>query len=1033
MIARRTACALAAGLVLLLTQAAAAAAATPPVSGWAAAAPGSIFTLAGNPLVEGPAGTIGQSVTAMAVSNQTLYIADGEADAIRAVDMSTDIESVIAGTSAAGFGGDGGPASAAELDAPRALAVDQQGDLLIADRGNGRVRLIAATDCASDCPYGLPATIKGDIYTIAGHGPSAEFAEGPAVDSGLGEPRSLAIAPDGDLFIATGEMVLAIAEQSCSGDCPYGLPEMTRGDIYRVAGEQGQKALTGDGGPAASAGIEPQAVAVDSEGDLLILDRPSENQVRLVAASGCDSACPYGLPETTAGDIYTIAGGGSEAPGSGTLATDTRIGASTIAVDGAGNVVLAEGFEGGRMEIVAAATCSGGCSYGLGETSAGRIYPIAGGGADTGDGVPGIQALLNEPRSVTIDPGVGALLVSGESVRLLAQSQCASNCPFALPATAAEDIYTVAGNGTAAFSGESGQPTALELGWPRAATANAEGDVFVLDARNGRVRMIAADSCNSDCAYGLASTEQGEMYTIAGGGASLEDGVPARGVSLFGVLNEQPSPGETPTSMTVDGAGDVLVGDGDRRVRLIAASNCTTNCPYGLPGMIEGDIYTVAGNGGYGHAGDGGPATGAELGGGAMGLAVDPRGDLLIADTANNRIQLVADSSCSAQCPYGLAAMVPGDVYTVAGTGERGGKGNGRPAADAELSEPADAAVDGEGNLLIANTDSFTVRFVAARSCTGGCAYGQASTTAGDIYPLAGDGALFYPEEVGADGDGGSALAAPMELPQALAVDSAGNVLIGEGYGAGYRSVVRMVAAATCTSACAYGLPATVKDHIYTIAGVNSTLGGFSGDGGPATAAYLDGPTGLGFDGFGDLLIADTYNNRIRLVTPAAEPRQSKEGEGEDAPSSSGGGPPSEGNTGAGAGSSGAGSNEVTVPVNTAVRVTLAAHTLTATPSGVLSVVLDFTRPTAGSVRLTRSTSSHGKRVMQLLATARFSATHAGKVTLRLRLTHAGLTLLKRTRQLSCVLSVIPAPSAGIHTAFSLSIHSSPVTHRHGR
>ncbi|HEY3828910.1 MAG TPA: hypothetical protein VGL57_06915 [Solirubrobacteraceae bacterium] len=867
----------------MLTQAVTGAAAAPPASGRAAATPGSISTLAGDPLIEGPAKTFGQSASAMAVSGQTLYMADSATDVIRAVDMKTDVERVIAGTSAGAFGGDGGRASAAELNDPRALTIDPQGDLLIADQHNGRVRLIATADCDSDCPYGLSAMTKGDIYTIAGVGPQVSLIEGPAVKSGVGEPESLAIGPDGDLLIATREMVLALAAESCSGDCPYSLPAMTRGDIYRVAGLPYQQPLTGDGGPARSAGIQPQEVSVDNEGDLLILDVHQESQVQLVAASDCSSACPYGLPEMVAGDIYTIAGGGGEAPQNNGIATDSLIDASTMAVDGEGNVVLAGGGEAGQVEIVSASSCASGCQYGLAGTTEDHVYPIIGGGTDTSDGVPGAQASLVYPRSITIAPGIGVLLNSNESVRLLAFSDCSSDCPLALPTTVANDIYTVAGNGTVAFSGESGPPTELELGSPRAVTSDAVGDVLVLDARNGRVRMIAAMKCDSGCAYGLPSTARGEMYTIAGGGSSVEDGVQARSASLFEVRADEQLEPEAPTSMTVDAAGDVIVSDGRRQVRLIAAFNCTTNCPYGLHAMVGGDIYTIAGEGGDGDGGDGGSAIGAQLGYGPRGMAIDSRGDLLIADTSNSRVRLLADSTCTAECPYGLPAMSKGDIYTVAGDGEGGDKGNGKPATGAQLSQPADVTVDNEGNLLIADTYNLQGRFVAAHSCASDCAYGQKSTTAGDIYLLAGDGALFYPQEVGTDGDGGSALAAPMQPLQAIAVDDAGNVLIGEGYGGGSRSVVRMVAAATCSGTCAYGLPATVKDDIYTVAGVNSTISGFSGDGGPATEAYLDDVTGLGIDSTGDLLIADTENNRVRLVIPAASLGTGPEGPSETA------------------------------------------------------------------------------------------------------------------------------------------------------
>ena len=853
--------------------------AVPPESGWAAAAPGSISTLAGDPLIEGPASAIGQGVSEMAMSGQTLYIADGEANVIHAVNMNTDLERVIAGTSAAGFGGDGGPASAAELDHPEGLAVDAQGDLLVADNGNGRVRLIAATDCNTDCAYGLTSTIKDDIYTIAGFGPQLAFIEGPAVDSGVGDPGELAVDAHGDLMVSDGHggIVLMIVDYNCDENCPYGLPAMVKGDIYHIAGRENYNEYSGDGEQATSTGMDPEGMAIDGEGNLLIADGNNNERVLLVAAADCAVDCAYGLQSTTAGYVYTIAGGGSEAPGSDELATSAKIRLSKVQVDAAGDVLITEGLEG-RALMVAAETCASDCAYGLAATIKDHIYTIAGGGSNLGNGSPAAQSMLINPWAMAIVPDGGLLLVSDQSVRLLALVTCMSECAFGLPATAANDIYTVAGNGTEMFSGESGPPTGLELGQPRAVTSDAVGDVLVLDARNGRVRMIAATKCGSNCAYGLPLIVPGEMYTVAGGGSSVEGGVQARSASLFGVREDgQLEPGDTPTSMTVDAAGDVIVSDGRRLVRLIAAFNCTTNCPYGLHAMVGGDIYTIAGDGGEGNGGDGGPAIGAQLGYGARGMAVDARGDLLIADTSNNRVRLLAGSTCTAECPYGLATMAKGDIYTVVGTGEPGDKGDGKPAMDAQLSQPADVTMDGEGNLLIADSGNLRVRFVAAHSCARDCAYGQKSTTAGDVYPLAGDGALFYPQGVESDGDGASAFAAPMQPSQAIAVDGAGNVLIGEGSSGG-RSVVRMVAAARCSSGCAYGLPATVKDDIYTVAGVNSTVSGFSGDGGPATEAYLDGVTGLGFDSAGDLLIADTANNRVRLVTPAASSSSEPEG-----------------------------------------------------------------------------------------------------------------------------------------------------------
>jgi hypothetical protein len=269
----------------------------------------------------------------------------------------------------------------------------------------------------------------------------------------------------------------------------------------------------------------------------------------------------------------------------------------------------------------------------------------------------------------------------------------------------------------------------------------------------------------------------------------------------------------------------------------VAASTGTF---YGQP-MTAGDIYTIAGTGGFGFSGDGGPATAAELSPG-QGMAIDQAGNLLIADTFNNRIRAVVASTGTF---YGRP-MTAGDIYTIAGTGHSGFSGDGGPATAAELAGPFGVALDGAGNLLIADSDSSRIRAVAAST---GTFYGR-PMTAGDIYTVAGTG------NRGFSGDGGPATAAELAGPFGVAVDAAGNVLIADTF----NGRIRVVAASTGTY---YGQPMTAGD-IYTIAGTGDF--GFSGDGGPATAAQLNTAVGVAVDGAGNVLIADTRNNRIRVV-----------------------------------------------------------------------------------------------------------------------------------------------------------------------
>jgi hypothetical protein len=147
-------------------------------------------------------------------------------------------------------------------------------------------------------------------------------------------------------------------------------------------------------------------------------------------------------------------------------------------------------------------------------------------------------------------------------------------------------------------------------------------------------------------------------------------------------------------------------------------------------------------------------------------VVTDAAGNLVIADSANNRIRVVAATSGTF---YGQA-MTAGDIYTVAGTGTAGYSGDGGPAASAELRDPLGVSLDGAGNLLIADTGNERVRLVAA---TSGTYYGQA-VTAGGIVTVAGNGlAGFY-------GDSHLASSARLDNPQATAVDSSGNLLIAD-------------------------------------------------------------------------------------------------------------------------------------------------------------------------------------------------------------------------------------------------------------
>jgi trimeric autotransporter adhesin len=236
--------------------------------------------------------------------------------------------------------------------------------------------------------------------------------------------------------------------------------------------------------------------------------------------------------------------------------------------------------------------------------------------------------------------------------------------------------------------------------------------------------------------------------------------------------------------------------------------------------MKAGHIYTIAGNGTAGYSGERGPATSAELNS-PIAVGVDAAGNVLIADWLNSRIRVVAASTGSL---YGQT-MTASDIYTIAGNGTFGYSGDGGRATSAALNRPRGVMVDAAGNLLLADTINDRVRVVAASA---GTFYGQAMT-AGDIYTVAGNGHLVF------CGDGGPATRAELGDPAGVAVDAAGNVLIADQQ----NNRIRVAAARTGTF---YGRAMTAGD-IYTIAGKG--IFGFSGDGGPATRAWLKRPAGV--------------------------------------------------------------------------------------------------------------------------------------------------------------------------------------------
>ena len=212
-----------------------------------------------------------------------------------------------------------------------------------------------------------------------------------------------------------------------------------------------------------------------------------------------------------------------------------------------------------------------------------------------------------------------------------------------------------------------------------------------------------------------------------------------------------------------------------------------------------------------GFSGDGGAAINARLKN-PIGLALDSSGNLYFSDHDNQRVRKIT--------PAGV-------ISTVAGTGVAGYSGDGGQATSAQLNAPHGLAVDTAGNLYIADTTNYRIRKV---------------TTAGIITTVAGNGTIPFGSDIGDNNLATSAGVVPWDVE----VDEAGNLYISDWL----YSRIRKVTAN--------------NGVITTVAGTG--VAGFSGDGGPATSAALNSPTGLALDSQGNIYVADTGNHRIRKI-----------------------------------------------------------------------------------------------------------------------------------------------------------------------
>jgi sugar lactone lactonase YvrE len=570
-------------------------------------------------------------------------------------------------------------------------------------------------------------------------------------------------------------------------------------------------------------------------------------------------------------------------------------------VDGSGNLYIAD-TANARIRRV---------------TASGAISTVAGNGTPgfSGDTGPAVAAELNGPTAVTLDGAGNLYILDSSNLRIRKVSTSGI-------------LTTVAGNGTRGDTGDGGLAIAAEIAPGHGLAADAAGNLYFTDPVNQRIRKVATDGTMTTIAGTTPLTTGGATGSTGDGGPALQaqldlpsdvaldkagniyiaETTRALVISPGGIINSVPGaagPANDPflgiNSVTVDTSGNIYVADTTSRIRKITpagtvsivagpsgvvnypANEPATGATFSAPSAVaadsqgnvliadtnnswiwrvspggtiaiaghpvrpaavavdsKGNYYAAAQNevfeatytgsapptpvvvaGGGSATGDGGLATSAFLKE-VSGVAVDAAGNLFIADMLDNRIRKVT--------PAGI-------ITTVTGNGTSGFSGDNGPAANALVSLPRGIAFDSAGNLYIADSGNFRIRKIS---------------TAGVITTVAGGGTVSNPPPNPLPtGDGGLATSAILDFPTAVAIDAASNIYIADQSFSRIRKV-------------------TANGIINTVAG-NGTVG-YYGDGGMATAAAMNQPSGVAVDSAGNVYVAEQGNNIVRMLQPTNAP-----------------------------------------------------------------------------------------------------------------------------------------------------------------
>jgi sugar lactone lactonase YvrE len=581
-------------------------------------------------------------------SNDNIIISDQANFRLRQLEPNGTIHT-ICGTGVAGFGGDGGPAIAAQLDAPKGqsaapasrIAIDDRDRIYIADTGNHRIRVIE------------PGTFI--IQTIAGTGERGYSGDGgPALEAELDTPSDVAIGPNGAIYIAdTMNNAVRIIKLD--------------GTIDTLAGT-GEHGYSGDGGPAKQAELDrPYGVTVSPNGTVYVADTHNQ-RVRKITGFAAVQPTPEPTPTPViipctgeVGSICTYAGTGATGfSGDGDDRLHTVLyWPMDIEFTASGRRIVLDWNNHKMREILpddTFVTIMGTDFVGDGPDDMSDLTPQ---GADP------LTVNLNHPTDIQEFPNGDLMLMAWHNHKIRELSAETGR------------VHVIMGAG-ANFAGDGGPARNALVNQPPHGALDAHGNLFFIDQRNQRIRVI----------YDFAD-QRGDAIidTVVGTGVA---GFNGDGVALETQLNFPAGGNPEPSGgIAVDGGGALYFSDTlNNRIRKVEFTSTD---------FKTGQVTTIAGTGDAGFSGDGGTGSEAQINY-PEDVEVGPDGNLYFADANNNRVRMID-----------LSTDV---ITTVAGTGERGYSGDGGPAVEAKLSRPFGIAFDADGDLYVSDTFNSRVRKV---------------------------------------------------------------------------------------------------------------------------------------------------------------------------------------------------------------------------------------------------------------------------------------------------------------------------------